>query len=51
VPARGELVQHPSGVEFEVLDADARRVNKLKIHTDRAPKAGDGGSAAGQLRS
>ncbi len=42
VPARGELVQHPSGIEFEVLDADARRVNKLKIHTDRAQKSGNG---------
>ncbi len=33
VPARGELVRHHSGVEFEVLDADPRRVKKLKIHT------------------
>lgn len=32
VPARGELVPHPSGVEFEVLDADPRRVKKLKVH-------------------
>ena len=32
VPARGELVAHPSGVEFEVLDADARRVKRLKVH-------------------
>jgi len=32
VPARGELVPHPSGVEFEVLDADARRIKKLKVH-------------------
>lgn len=32
VPARGELVRHHSGVEFEVLDADPRRVKKLKIH-------------------
>lgn len=32
VPSRGELVRHPSGVEFEVLDADPRRVKKLKIH-------------------
>ena len=32
VPSRGELVLHPSGVEFEVLDADPRRVKKLKIH-------------------
>ena len=22
VPARGEIVRHPSGIEFEVLDAD-----------------------------
>ncbi len=32
VPARGELVRHSSGIEFEVLDADARRIKKLKIH-------------------
>ncbi|MGE0626612.1 MAG: transporter associated domain-containing protein [Hyphomicrobiaceae bacterium] len=32
VPVRGELVRHPSGVEFEVLDADPRRVKKLKVH-------------------
>jgi CBS domain containing-hemolysin-like protein len=35
VPARGELVRHPSGIEFEVLDADPRRVKKLKIHQPR----------------
>ncbi|MGI9524821.1 MAG: hemolysin family protein [Hyphomicrobiaceae bacterium] len=32
VPARGELVSHPAGVEFEVLDADPRRIKKLKVH-------------------
>jgi CBS domain containing-hemolysin-like protein len=31
VPARGEVVRHRSGIEFEVLDADPRRVKKLKI--------------------
>jgi CBS domain containing-hemolysin-like protein len=35
VPARGELVLHPSGIEFEILDADPRRVKKLKIHPPR----------------
>jgi CBS domain containing-hemolysin-like protein len=35
VPARGELIHHASGVEFEVLDADPRRVKKLKIHLPR----------------
>lgn len=32
VPARGEVLKHGSGLEFEVLDADPRRVKKLKIH-------------------
>ena len=43
VPSRGELVRHASGVEFEVLDADPRRVKKLKVHR---PKAAGGPSAA-----
>lgn len=37
VPARGELVAHPSGIEFEVLDADARRIKRLRIHRTRRP--------------
>jgi CBS domain containing-hemolysin-like protein len=37
VPARGEMVRHPSGIEFEVLDADPRRVKKLKIHRPQLP--------------
>lgn len=32
IPARGERVRHPSGVEFEVLDADPRLIKKLRIH-------------------
>jgi CBS domain containing-hemolysin-like protein len=32
IPARGERVRHPSGVEFEVLEADKRRIKKLRIH-------------------
>jgi CBS domain containing-hemolysin-like protein len=45
VPARGELIRHPAGLEFEVLDADPRRVKKLRVHLPRTgPK--DGGSAA-----
>jgi CBS domain containing-hemolysin-like protein len=33
VPARGELIRHPAGLEFEVLDADPRRVKKLRVHS------------------
>jgi len=35
VPARGEVVPHPSGVEFEVIDADPRRIKRLRV---RLPK-------------
>lgn len=40
VPVRGELVPHASGIEFEVLDADPRRIKTLKIHVDRGRTAG-----------
>jgi CBS domain containing-hemolysin-like protein len=31
VPVRGELLHHSSGVEFEVLDADHRRIKFLRV--------------------
>jgi len=31
VPARGEVVPHPSGAEFEVVDADPRRIKRLRV--------------------
>jgi CBS domain containing-hemolysin-like protein len=37
VPVRGELIRHPAGLEFEILDADARRVRKVRIHTRPRP--------------
>jgi magnesium and cobalt transporter len=33
VPSRGDIVRHPSGIEFEVLDADPRRVKRLRVRT------------------
>ncbi len=42
VPVRGELIHHPSGLEFEILDADPRRIKKLRIHrTHPGVLAGD----------
>lgn len=38
VPARGEIVPHESGVEFEVVDADPRRIKRLRL---RLPGAAD----------
>jgi CBS domain containing-hemolysin-like protein len=31
VPAKGELVSHPSGLEFRILDADPRRIRRLRV--------------------
>jgi len=45
IPARGEFVQHPSRIEFEVLDADPRRIKKLRIHLPPAAETGQAESA------
>jgi magnesium and cobalt transporter len=38
IPARGEVVKHPDGPEFEVVDADPRRIKRLRV---RLPSAKD----------
>jgi len=41
VPARGEIVQHPKGIDFEVLDADPRRIKRVRLRG--VPHAADPG--------
>jgi CBS domain containing-hemolysin-like protein len=36
VPSRGELVTHSSGVMFEVVDADPRRIKRLRVRMPAA---------------
>ncbi len=43
VPRRGEVISHPSGYELEVIDADPRRVKRVRIR----PKAGSLASETG----
>lgn len=31
IPARGEVIAHPDGHEFEVMDADPRRIKRLRV--------------------
>ncbi|NNK66851.1 MAG: CBS domain-containing protein, partial [Rhodobacteraceae bacterium] len=31
VPARGEVIHHPDGPDFEVVDADPRRIKRLRV--------------------
>ena len=32
VPSRGELIAHPSGLTFEVVEADPRKVRRLRVY-------------------
>jgi hypothetical protein len=43
VPVRGELVPGPGPFEIEVLDADPRRVKRVRIYRSRQPSDRDGG--------
>ena len=45
VPKRGEVIAHPLGIEFEVLDADPRRIKRLRVSRPPAPTAS--GDSAG----
>jgi magnesium and cobalt transporter len=43
VPTKGEIIAHPSGIEFLVLDADARRIRRLRVRktvAEAPPEAG-----------
>jgi len=44
VPQRGEVISHPAGLEFEITDADPRRVKRLRIRpaTPTVPKSATG---------
>jgi CBS domain containing-hemolysin-like protein len=47
VPQRGELIAHPDGFEFEITDADPRRVKRVRIRKIEPPEAAPpGGEAA-----
>ncbi len=32
IPTRGEVITHPDGLDFEILDADLRKVKRVRIH-------------------
>ena len=43
VPVTGEVISHEAGLDFEILDADPRRVRMVRV---RRRKAGDSDAAA-----
>jgi CBS domain containing-hemolysin-like protein len=47
VPKRGEIIAHPDGLEFEVLDADPRRVKRLRVRGLPVANGANGRGPAG----
>ena len=41
VPVRGEVVQHPQGLEFEIIDADPRRIKRVRLRLKALVKAAE----------
>lgn len=49
IPERGEVIPHPGGLEFEVLDADPRRIKRVRIRASRPAGEDDAAPAAGEV--
>ena len=47
VPARGEIVPHESGAEFEIIDADPRRIKRVRFRLPGAATGVASGVGAG----
>lgn len=46
VPKRGEVIAHPSGIEFEVIEADPRHIKRLRVRRLPEMRRGTGDGSA-----
>jgi magnesium and cobalt transporter len=46
VPQRGELIEHESGLEFEIIDADPRRIKRMRVRGVPLERKGDNADPA-----
>ncbi|WP_300551517.1 hemolysin family protein [Maricaulis sp.] len=42
IPERGEVIRHATGYEFEVLEADPRRIKRMRVRSMKAAKSEGG---------
>lgn len=42
VPGRGEIIKHASGIEFEIIDADPRRIKRVRLRNLPLTKSDQG---------
>ncbi len=48
IPSRGEMIKHASGLEFEIVQTDPRRVKRVRIHVKKPePQDEPGGEQSG----
>ena len=40
VPQRGEIIAHPGGLEFEITDADPRRIKRVRVRPTTVASVG-----------
>jgi magnesium and cobalt transporter len=45
VPTRGEVIGHPSGIEFRILEADPRRIRRVRVRRPHSETSGTDGTA------
>jgi magnesium and cobalt transporter len=48
VPAKGEVISHPSGIEFRVLDSDPRRIRRVRVRRPGQQAAAPAPAAAAE---
>lgn len=46
VPQRGEVIEHPAGFDFEIVDADPRRVRRVRVRENRRPAPSEDAAGA-----
>ena len=51
VPTRGEVLSHPSGMEFRVLEADPRRIRRVRVRPTPAEEAPGGSNPDSKAES
>ncbi|GIK48597.1 MAG: ion transporter [Alphaproteobacteria bacterium] len=51
LPQRGEILHHPAGFDVEIVDADPRRVKRVRIKRVAEALSADAGEAAQRVRS
>lgn len=51
VPQRGEVISHPDGYEFEVVEADPRRVRRVRVRNGASPAVSGARAAEGAATS